>query len=72
MLDKINHMTHYGLVNTSNISYFKAHLSQELRAVRNGERIIILDRDIPVAEVMPYAINKKNKDTTSYEEAAVL
>ena len=65
-------MTHYGLVNTSNISYFKAHLSQELRAVRNGERIIILDRDIPVAEVMPYAINKKNKDTTSYEEAAVL
>ena len=52
-------MTYYGLMKTSNISYFKAHLSQELRAVRNGERIIILDRDIPVAEVLPYDINKK-------------
>ena len=52
-------MTHNGLMKTSNISYFKAHLSQELRAVRNGQRIIILDRDIPVAEVIPYDINRK-------------
>ena len=52
-------MTYYGLMKTSNISYFKAHLSQELRAVRNGERIIILDRDIPVAEILPYDINRK-------------
>ena len=53
-------MTYYGKMKTTNISYFKSHLSQELRAVRNGERIIILDRDIPVAEVLPYDINKKN------------
>jgi antitoxin (DNA-binding transcriptional repressor) of toxin-antitoxin stability system len=41
-------------VRTRNISQFKAHISQELLAVRHGERIIILDRDIPVAEVIPY------------------
>ncbi|MBU8913617.1 MAG: type II toxin-antitoxin system Phd/YefM family antitoxin [Spirochaetales bacterium] len=39
---------------TTNISQFKAHISQELRAVRAGERIVIMDRDIPVAEVVPY------------------
>ena len=39
---------------TANISYFKAHISQELREVRAGEHILILDRDIPVAEVIPF------------------
>ena len=39
---------------TTNISQFKAHLSRELRAVRAGEHIVIMDRDIPVAEVVPY------------------
>jgi antitoxin (DNA-binding transcriptional repressor) of toxin-antitoxin stability system len=39
---------------TMNISYFKAHISQELRAVRNGETLIIKDRDIPVADVVPH------------------
>ena len=39
---------------TTNISRFKAHLSEDLRAVRAGEHIVIMDRDIPVAEVIPY------------------
>ena len=39
---------------TINISYFKAHISQELRAVRNGEKLIIKDRDTPVADVVPH------------------
>ena len=39
---------------TRNISQFKAHISEELLAVRRGERIIILDRDIPVADVIPH------------------
>ncbi len=47
-------MTYYGHMRTINISQFKAHISRELRAVRQGERIVILDRDIPVAEVLPY------------------
>lgn len=40
---------------TRNISYFKTHISQELKSVRSGESIIIVDRDIPVAEVTPFS-----------------
>ena len=46
--------TYYGHVRTVNISRFKAHISEELRRVRAGEHVVILDRDIPVAEVIPY------------------
>ena len=44
---------------TTNISYFKAHISEELRRIRAGERVVILDRDIPVAEVVPYREGEK-------------
>jgi prevent-host-death family protein len=47
-------MTEIGLVKTITISYFKAHISEELRKVRKGARIIISDRDNPIAEVVPY------------------
>ena len=36
------------------ISYFKAHISEELRKVRKGARILISDRETPIAEVVPY------------------
>jgi len=39
---------------TLNISYFKAHMSQELRAVRNGEKLVIKDRNTPIADVVPH------------------
>lgn len=38
---------------TATISDFKAHISENLRLVRAGEHILILDRDHPVAEVGP-------------------
>jgi prevent-host-death family protein len=41
------------------ISDFKKHISEELRRVRNGDRIVILDRDKPVAEVIPYQQSSK-------------
>ena len=47
-------MTEFGLMKTINISYFKAHLSEQLRKVRKGARIVISDRDAPIAEVVPY------------------
>jgi prevent-host-death family protein len=47
-------MTEIGLVKTITISYFKAHISEELRKVRRGARIIISDRDTPIAEVVPF------------------
>lgn len=39
---------------TINISQLKAHISEELRSVRRGERLVVLDRDIPIAQVIPY------------------
>jgi antitoxin (DNA-binding transcriptional repressor) of toxin-antitoxin stability system len=41
-------------VKTSRISEFKAHISRELASVRRGERIVIFDRDVPIAQVVPY------------------
>jgi prevent-host-death family protein len=40
------------------IADLKAHLSQYLRRVRSGRTITILDRDTPVAEIVPYGAVK--------------
>jgi prevent-host-death family protein len=53
-VDEGRNLTYYGLVKTIKISDFKKHISEELRRVRNGDRVVILDRDKPVAEVIPY------------------
>lgn len=54
LLDIRHNMTEIGLMKTVTISYFKAHISEELRKVRKGARIVISDRDTPIAEVVPY------------------
>lgn len=36
-----------------NISQLKSHLSEHIRSVRGGENIVVLDRDNPVAEIVP-------------------
>jgi len=35
------------------IAELKSRLSEYLRAVRNGETIAVLDRDTPVAQIVP-------------------
>lgn len=37
------------------IAELKARLSEHLRAVRNGGIVTVLDRDTPVAQIVPYA-----------------
>ena len=37
------------------IADLKARLSQHLRAVRNGGTVTVLDRDTPVARIVPVA-----------------
>ena len=37
------------------IADLKARLSEHLRSVRNGGTLTILDRDTPVARIVPYA-----------------
>ncbi len=44
---------------TITISAFKAHLSEELRQIRKGAKLVICDRDIPIAEVLPYRPEQK-------------
>ena len=41
--------------NSPRIAEFKARLSEYLRRVRRGHVVTILDRDTPVAQVVPYA-----------------
>jgi antitoxin (DNA-binding transcriptional repressor) of toxin-antitoxin stability system len=36
------------------IADLKAHLSRHLRSVRGGRTITVLDRDTPVAQIVPY------------------
>jgi len=36
------------------VADLKAHLSEHLRAVRRGRTITILDRDTPIARIVPY------------------
>jgi prevent-host-death family protein len=43
-----------GMRKSVKIAELKAHLSEHLRAVRRGRRLTILDRDTPIAELVPY------------------
>ncbi len=38
------------------IADLKARLSEHLRAVRNGGTVTVLDRDTPIARIVPYAV----------------
>ena len=40
---------------TVGIADLKARLSEHLRSVRNGRSLTVLDRDTPVARIVPYA-----------------
>jgi prevent-host-death family protein len=37
------------------IAELKARLSEHLRSVRNGGTVVVLDRDTPIAQIVPYA-----------------
>jgi prevent-host-death family protein len=36
------------------IAHLKARLSEHLRRVRRGESVTVLDRDTPIARIVPY------------------
>jgi prevent-host-death family protein len=39
---------------TVRIAELKSHLSEHLRAVRRGEVVTVMDRDTPIARIVPY------------------
>ncbi|MGH9159838.1 MAG: type II toxin-antitoxin system Phd/YefM family antitoxin [Vicinamibacteraceae bacterium] len=42
-------------MNAVGIADLKARLSEHLRSVRNGRTLTVLDRQTPVARIVPYA-----------------
>jgi len=45
---------HHKVMNRVGIAELKAHLSRHLRRVRGGRTLTVLDRDTPVAQIVPY------------------
>jgi prevent-host-death family protein len=43
------------VMTTVRIADLKARLSEHLRSVRKGRTLTVLDRDTPVARIVPYA-----------------
>jgi prevent-host-death family protein len=41
------------------IAELKAHLSEHLRSVRGGNSLTVLDRDTPVARIVPYEASER-------------
>lgn len=55
--DAVDAMTthdHNEVMSRVGIADLKAHLSRHLRRVRGGRSITVLDRDTPVARIVPY------------------
>jgi len=46
---------HNGGMGTVRIAELKSRLSEHLRSVRKGRTLTVLDRDTPVARIIPYA-----------------
>jgi prevent-host-death family protein len=52
------HVTNYDynvVMTTVRIAELKARLSEHLRSVRKGRTLTVLDRDTPIARIVPYA-----------------
>ncbi len=47
------------VMDTVRIAELKAHLSEHLRAVRRGRTLTVLDRDRPVARIVPYDAERR-------------
>ena len=45
---------HNQVMSTAQIADLKSHLSRYLRSVRGGETITVLDRNTPIARIVPY------------------
>jgi antitoxin (DNA-binding transcriptional repressor) of toxin-antitoxin stability system len=46
-------MSPHGVMKLVRIAELKSHLSEYLRAVRGGQTIAVLDRETPVAHIVP-------------------
>jgi antitoxin (DNA-binding transcriptional repressor) of toxin-antitoxin stability system len=45
---------YHGVMKKIRIADLKAHLSEHLRGVRQGRSLTVLDRETPIAQLVPY------------------
>jgi|SRR5580658_5448281 prevent-host-death family protein len=57
---------------TVNIGTLKNQLSAYLRYVKNGEEVLVRDRDMPVAKIVPVAKPKPDDNDYAAEEAYLI
>ena len=59
------------VVNTKRVGIadLKSRLSEHLRLVRKGGEIIVVDRNKPIARLVPYAEEENKPSLTVYREA---
>ena len=57
---------------TVNIADLKNRLSAYLQLVRNGEEIVVKDRDLPVAQISPYRFHDLAEEDRQLVAAGVL
>jgi len=53
-MDEMTTHGHNEVMSKVRIAELKAHLSKHLRSVRGGRTLTILDRDTPIARIVPY------------------
>ena len=56
-LDDVTSHDHNEVMSKVGIADLKANLSRHLRRVRGGRTITIVDRDTPVARIVPYDVD---------------
>jgi prevent-host-death family protein len=57
---------------TVNIGTLKNELSAYLRYVRNGEEVIVRDRDVPVARIVPFRTANVTEEEAKLVAAGIL
>jgi antitoxin (DNA-binding transcriptional repressor) of toxin-antitoxin stability system len=57
---------------TANIGTLKNQLSAYLKYVRNGEEVVVYDRNIPVARILPFTLPLPPEGDYAAEEAYLI
>ena len=71
VLDRAQRKRHNGVMKKVMIAELRDHLSRYLDHVRGGGRILVLDRETPVAEIVPVAPVQPEKGVDDARLAAL-
>lgn len=55
LIDNMTCTGHLLVMSKTGVADLKARLSEHLRAVRRGDEITVMDRETPIARLVPYA-----------------